>query len=290
MAASGRSLRMARLLKADRTPLFVVPLDHTVTDGPFASTRDYDRLLDILAANGADAVVVHKGRVGLLSRSVYARMSVIVHLSASTRFAEDPTNKAQVGDVEDCLRRGADAISVHVNLGSPTEPQQLRTLAQAADSCDRFGLPLLAMIYARGTAIPNDTSVETLQHAASLAVDLGADLVKLPLTGSSADMRRVVEVCPIPILAAGGIPTSDAGFARFVTTVMASGARGLAAGRNIFTAHDPAAKTRQVRQLLDAAAADAGRAVQTGRTGHMRRHRKFVGSVEANLPTGQSPP
>jgi 2-amino-4,5-dihydroxy-6-oxo-7-(phosphonooxy)heptanoate synthase len=290
MAASGRSLRVARLLKAGGAPLFVVPLDHTVTDGPFANTRDYDRLLDVLAANGADAVVVHKGRVRLLSDSVYARMSVIVHLSASTRHAEDPTNKVQVGDVEDCVRRGADAVSVHVNLGSPTEPQQLRILAQVADSCDRLGLPLLAMIYARGAAIQNAAATETLRHAASLAVDLGADLVKLPLAGSLADMRRVVDACPIPILAAGGAPSSDAGFARFVTTVMASGARGLAAGRNIFMARDPAAKAREVRRLLDGAPVAAGRPVQTGRAGHMRRRRNFVGSAEANLSTGQSLP
>ena len=287
MAVSGRSLRVARLLKADRTPLFVVPLDHTVTDGPFADTSDYDRLLDALAANGADAVVLHKGRVRLLSPSVYAQLSVIVHLSASTRHAEDPTCKVQVGDVEDCLGRGADAVSVHVNLGSPTEPRQLRILAQVADSCDRLGLPLLAMIYARGAAIQNDTSVETLRHAACVAVDLGADLVKLPLAGSVADMRRVVDACPIPILAAGGAPTSDAGFARFVATVMASGARGIAAGRNIFTAHDPAAKAREVRQLLDAAPADARRAAKPGRPGQARRHRNFGGSAEMNLATGQ---
>jgi len=36
---------------------------------------------------------------------------------------------------------------------------------------------------------------------------------------------------------------------------MASGARGLAAGRNIFMAADPAAKVREVRRLLSAAVA-----------------------------------
>jgi hypothetical protein len=33
---------------------------------------------------------------------------------------------------------------------------------------------------------------------------------------------------------------------------MKSGARGLAAGRNVFMAADPAAKVREVRQILDA--------------------------------------
>ena len=117
MIKSGRALRLGRLFKGDKTPLFLVPLNHTVTDGPFTDARGYDALLGTLADNGADAIVVHKGRLRLLPRSVYARLAVVVHLSASTRYAADPTFKYQVAEVEDCLRRGADAVSVHVNVG-----------------------------------------------------------------------------------------------------------------------------------------------------------------------------
>ena len=178
-----------------------------------------------------------------------------VHLSASTRYAADPTFKYQVAEVEDCLRRGADAVSVHVNIGSLTEDRQLRDMAGVADACDRFGLPLLAMLYPRGPGIKDHPQLETLLHAAALAVDLGADIVKLPLQGPVAAMKRVVDSCPIPILAAGGAQVSDHQFGAFVADAMASGARGLAAGRNIFMAADPGAKVREVRRLLSAAVA-----------------------------------
>ena len=183
MIKSGRALRLGRLFKGDETPLFLVPLDHTVTDGPFTDAHGYDALLGTLADNGADAIVVHKGRLRLLPRSVYARLAVVVHLSASTRYAADPTFKYQVAEVEDCLRRGADAVSVHVNIGSLTEDRQLRDLAGVADACDRAGLPLLAMLYPRGPGIKDHPQLDTLLHAASLAVDLGADIVKLPIAG-----------------------------------------------------------------------------------------------------------
>ena len=198
MIKSGRALRLGRLFKGDETPLFLVPLDHTVTDGPFTDARGYDALLGILADNGADAIVVHKGRLRLLPRSVYARLAVVVHLSASTRYAADPTFKYQVAEVEDCLRRGADAVSVHVNVGSLTEDRQLRDMAGVADACDRAGLPLLAMLYPRGPGIKDHPQLETLLHAASLAVDLGADIVKLPLQGPVAAMKRVVEFVSDP--------------------------------------------------------------------------------------------
>ena len=237
--------------KGQDTPLFLVPMDHTVTDGPFADAQNYDILQTTLADNGADAIVVHKGRLPLLNGSVYAKLSIVVHVSASTKYAPDPNFKYQVGDAEDCLRRGADAVSVHVNLGSATEDQQIRAMASVADSCDRSGLPLLAMIYPRGAGIKDHAATDTLRHAAALAVDLGADIVKLPLSGSAAEMRRVIDWCPIPVLAAGGSQVSDQAFAAFAGDAMQAGARGLAAGRNIFLAPDPAKKVRDIRKILD---------------------------------------
>src|SRR6266568_5021598 len=223
----GKSLRLSRLLKADSAPLFVVPLDHTVAEGPFTDNRGYDALLEALAANGADGIVVHKGRLRQIEDSVYAKLFIIVHVSASTKYALDTAHKYQVGGVEDCLRRGADA-----------------------DACDRLSVPLLAMLYARGAGIEAHPRVDVLAHAASLAVDLGADIVKLPLAGPINEMREVIRRCPIPLLAAGGSRTSDEEFSAFVANVMRSGARGIAAGRNVFMAPDPAAKVRQIRKVL----------------------------------------
>jgi len=250
IGTSGRSLRLNRLLKGGGAPLFVVPLDHTVTDGPFTDNRGYDALLEALAGNGADAIVVHKGRLRQISVDIYVKLSTIVHISASTKYAPDTTYKYQIGGVEDCLRRGADAISVHVNLGSATEDQQLSALAQVADACDRLGLPLLAMIYPRGDGVQGHARVKTLAHAASLAADLGADMVKLPLSGPFDEMQQIVGSCPIPVLAAGGAPSADAEFDAFVADVLRCGASGIAAGRNIFMAKDPGAKVRHVRQLM----------------------------------------
>jgi 2-amino-4,5-dihydroxy-6-oxo-7-(phosphonooxy)heptanoate synthase len=249
---SGKALRLSRLLKPDGKPLFVVPLDHTVSDGPFTDNQGYAALLEALAANGADAIVVHKGRLRQIPDSVYARLSVIIHISASTKYAINPNHKYKVAEVEDCLRRGADAISVHVNVGSPTEDQQIATLASTADACDRLGVPLLAMLYPRGEGIKAHRHSEVLAHTASLAVDLGADIVKLPLSGTIAEVKDVVRRCPIPVLAAGGSRTSDEELSAFVANVTRGGARCIAAGRNIFMAPDPAAKVREIRAVLTA--------------------------------------
>jgi 2-amino-4,5-dihydroxy-6-oxo-7-(phosphonooxy)heptanoate synthase len=252
MSRSGRSLRLERLLKGEQSPAFIVPIDHTVSDGPFTDAKSYDRIVAAIADNGADALVVHKGRLAHLPKSAYGKIAMIVHISASTRYAPDPNYKYAVADVEDCLRRGADAISLHVNLGSDTEDQQVRVLAATADACEKYGLPLLAMMYPRGPGVKNRPLAETVKHCAALATDLGADIVKLPLSGMGVDMREVVESCPIPVVTAGGSQVTDAEFNQFIGDVMKAGARGIAAGRNVFMAADPGAKVREVRRILQA--------------------------------------
>ncbi len=106
--------------------------------------------------------------------------------------------------MEESLRLGADAVSVHVNLGSLDERQQIADLGAVSDACDQWNVPLMAMVYPRGPRITNPRDPELVAHAATLAADLGADIVKTPFVGTAAEMRDITEACPIPMIVAGG--------------------------------------------------------------------------------------
>ncbi len=248
---TGKSLRLKRFYKNNPERLFIVPLDHSVTDGPFARNIDYDTTLQEIANAGADAVILHKGRLRGISEDCYRKISIIVHVSASTKYASDVNEKYMVGTVEDAVRRGADGISAHVNLGSATESQQLRDLASLADSCEKFGIPLLAMMYARGENVSTQPQRQTLAHAASLAGDLGADLVKLSLPHDVDQIEWITDRSPLPVVAAGGSKLNEKDFVSYVQQVIMGGAAGLAAGRNIFMSRDVGSIVRRTRHCLD---------------------------------------
>ena len=140
-------------------------MDHSVTIGPLGKADHADRTAAMLASAGADAIVVHKGRARSINPLHFTEMGLIIHLSAGTDLALDRTGKVLVGSVEECLRLGADAVSVHVNVGSPTEAAQLSDLGAVASACDSLGVPLLAMMYARGPEMGSRTEmVDTLSH------------------------------------------------------------------------------------------------------------------------------
>ncbi|MEU5896693.1 MULTISPECIES: 2-amino-3,7-dideoxy-D-threo-hept-6-ulosonate synthase [unclassified Streptomyces] len=247
-----RSLRLRRLYRHGTAGLMVTPLDHSISDGPvIARGSTIDTLAGQLAASGVDAVVVHKGSVRHIRPDRFADMSLIVHLNASTAQAPDPDAKYLVTGVEDALRIGADAVSVHVNLGSDDERRQIADLGRVADVCDRWNLPLLAMMYPRGPRVADPHDPALIAHAVTVAVDLGADLVKTYFPGTVPDMLDLTTSCPVPVLVAGGPARADeSAVVDFVGAALDGGAGGVAMGRNIFRSADPRRLAARVARLV----------------------------------------
>lgn len=238
-------------------------MDHSVAVGPLGPAGHTDAVVADLCGSGVNAVVLHKGRVRTVDPRRFAEVALVVHLSASTDYAPDSTAKVLVGEVAEATRIGADAVSVHVNVGSATESRQLSDLAHVAEECDRLGMPLLAMMYARGTAFGSagayagqGGSAAVLSHLAAVATDLGADLVKLPWAGSVAAMQQVVASSPLPVYVAGGEPKGSlADVAAFTTSVLDSGVAGLTFGRTVFAATSPRTVARSIARLVHQPAA-----------------------------------
>lgn len=246
-----RRVRLQRLYRHDLTGLLIVPLDHPISTGPIVGDGQLDRLVGQLAENGADAVVLHKGAIRQVQARWFRGMSLIVHLSASTCLAGDPDAKYLVCTVEEALRLGAHAVSVQVNVGSRTEQRQIADLAAVAAGCERWGVPLLAMMYARGPNLTERPAAAVIAHAVAVAVELGADLVKTALPDSEAAIAAITAESPVPVLAAGGVLSGGPqSVLDRVATAVRAGAGGVAAGRLVFDAADPAARVRQLAALV----------------------------------------
>ncbi|WP_149830937.1 2-amino-3,7-dideoxy-D-threo-hept-6-ulosonate synthase [Streptomyces tailanensis] len=246
---TGRSIRSARLSGHEDGRLLLVPLDHSVSDGPIATAAGFDDLIRDIVAGGADGVVVHKGRARLLAPHLFVSCSLVVHLSASTSLGPDSNAKVLVGDVEEAVRLGADAVSVHVNIGSDTEPEQLAALGTVAAACERWSMPLLAMVYPRGPRLTGPASPEQVAHVVNVAADLGADLVKTVFVGPPDRMADVVAASPVPILVAGG-PGGEQSLTDFARTALATGCQGLAVGRRVFSSPAPGQLVRDIADIV----------------------------------------
>ncbi|GAB3009309.1 2-amino-3,7-dideoxy-D-threo-hept-6-ulosonate synthase [Saccharothrix stipae] len=234
-----KALRLRRLSRPRDDRYLFVPLDHSVSDGPVVPRDRWHELIDAVVVGGADAIIVHKGRVRTIDPDVLAGCGLVVHLSAGTAHAADTNAKVLVGEVDEALRLGADAVSVHVNIGSDTEERQLTDFGVVAKACDEWNVPLIAMVYPRGPRIADPNDPALLAHVVNIAVDLGADIVKTNLALPAERMAEVIASCPIPVLVAGGPATGGGSVVDHARTAMAVGCAGLAVGRRVFTAPAP---------------------------------------------------
>lgn len=232
---NGKALRLKRLLPSSDGRLVIFPLDHGVSDGPIPGLERIGEAIRVGASGGADALVLHKGMFRCLEKLEGRLPGTFMHLSASTRLGGTCHHKVLVGTVEEAVRRGADGVSVHVNLGEERESEMIRDLGVVSCDCAEWQMPLLVMIYVRGTHAPVPLPDSAVAHAARLAAELGADVIKIPSPQDDRVLAEITAGLPVPVVVAGGSRSPDSrGFLERVERQLQCGARGVAAGRNVF--------------------------------------------------------
>ncbi|HYT00256.1 MAG TPA: 2-amino-3,7-dideoxy-D-threo-hept-6-ulosonate synthase [Thermoplasmata archaeon] len=252
----GKEIRLRRVLVGGRA--LIVAMDHGVSSGPVPGLEDIRKAVANVAKGGATSVVLHKGAVRFAKDYFDEKLSLILHLSASTSVSVRPDRKVRVTDVEEAIGYGADAISVHVNLGGEDDDRMLEDLGATAGACERLGMPLLAMMYPRGPNVKNPYDVDVVKHVARVGAELGADVVKTLYTGTPETFKEVVQGCPVPVVVAGGTKLDSPRAAlEMVAGALAGGAAGVSMGRNIFQSKDPIGTTRAIaRMIFDGASID----------------------------------
>jgi len=256
---AGISARLDRIGTGGR--YLVVPMDHGITLGAVKGLRDIESTIDAVTSGGADAVLTQRG----IAPRVHEQKNgagYIVHLNGSTSIGPDENDKRPTGTVEDAIRAGADAVSFHINVGSEYEPDQITQLGELTSEAAAYGMPVLAMTYARGHDVREDDPAafaEDLGHAVRLGEELGADVLKTAYSGDPDTFERVVESTRLPVVIAGGSKGTDEETLDMVRGAMDAGAAGVSMGRSIFQHDDPEAITEAVATVIheDASAAEA---------------------------------
>ena len=169
----------------------------------------------------------------------------------STVLGPSPNRKMLIGSVAEVIRLGADAVSIHLNIGSKEEPEMLQKLGIVSDQCDEWSVPLIAMMYPRGENIKDPHDPGIVAHAARIGAEAGADMVKTVYTGDIDSFRQVVKSCPVPIVIAGGPKANnDSEIMQLCYDAMEAGAKGITFGRNIFQHKDPFMIIRSLAEIV----------------------------------------
>ena len=262
---TGKKIRLERIIDRGSHKTVIIPMDHGVTVGPVEGLADMRKTVSNVVSGGANAILMHKGIVRAGHRGTGRDVGLIIHLSGGTSLRPDPNAKELVCTVEEAIKLGADAVSVHINLGAETDKEMLCQLGQVSERCLEWQMPLVAMMYTRGADITDEYDVNNVKHAARVGAELGADIVKVVYTGSVESFTEVVRGCPVPVVIAGGPKMgSDKDIFKMVRDAIEAGAAGVSVGRNAFQHRDPAKMVQALSKMVHKGATveDAHKIVQ----------------------------
>lgn len=242
----GKRIRMERIMDRTTGNAVIVPMDHGMSIGPIDGLMDLRDTVRSVAEGGATAVLMHKGSIPHGHRGSGRDVGLVMHLSASTDLSPAGDRKVLVAAVEEAVKQGADAVSMHINFGSENESVMLEAAGKVSGECGEWGMPLIVMAYPRGPRVKDPFDPEAIAHCARAAAELGADIIKCSYTGDVDSFRMVTEGALAPVVIAGG-PKMDTGMdvLQMVRDSMDAGGRGVSIGRNVF-------QNRDVRGMMKA--------------------------------------
>lgn len=178
---------------------------------------------------------------------------LIVKLNGKTGFhkGEEPVS-LQLTSVDKARELGAVGVGYTIYVGSEHEEEMLVEFRKICDEAHAKELIVIAWMYPRGKHVEGkETSKDVVAYAARLALELGADFVKLPYTGDAESFKWVVKSAgKMMVLAQGGSKKEEGELVEEVKGIMEAGATGLAIGRNIWQSSDPVGISKKIAEIV----------------------------------------
>lgn len=250
MSEIGKRVRLSHITNPESGNSVMIAMDHGVVIGPVDGIIDPVKTVKLLSPVRPDTFFMPIGLV----KKVYPifienRVPFIVALDTCTHMGPEPDYFMLSDSVEHALCFGASAVSMHVLVGPEKTSDMLKGLAKVSEACDRFGMPLLAIMYPDG--FPSNFDVKLVKWAARIAAELGADIVKTYYTGSKETFQEVVDSCPIPVMLSGGdLAKTPREFLQVLKITIDAGGHGCAVGRNVWQSQNPKATLQAVKMIV----------------------------------------
>ena len=209
----GMYRRRDRVLSASsNNRTIIVSFDQARFENSFSHSSDPAEYINVLAKRNAQPMLLPRGYAETYGLIFPAEHPVIIQLSTASKHAVPSWNRTLVCSVQDAMRAGADAVSLHLTIGNEYEEKMLQDFATVSEEARAAGLPVLLSIFAKGERIVQEYDRSLIADSISLGGELGADIIAVPYSGHEESFARAVHECTAPVLLTGshGATTFDA--------------------------------------------------------------------------------
>lgn len=262
---TGKKARLYRLMHEHgpgNGTLLLLPIDQGLEHGPIdffsnPPALDPEFQLKLAVEGNYSGIVFHIGLATKYMPKYAGKVPLVLKINGKTNIpSDDNAFSALDATVEDAVRLGAEAIGYTLYVGSSSQDRDFAQFNQVRQDAEKYGMPIIVWAYPRGSAVKAKGGVDSLyaiDYAARVALELGADIVKLNVPehdnipagqpkpydtlnlGYAGSVNKVVNSAGrAMVLFSGGSKLDDNDLLTKARTTMENGATGLIFGRNLW--------------------------------------------------------
>ncbi|MCX8166701.1 MAG: class I fructose-bisphosphate aldolase [Candidatus Micrarchaeota archaeon] len=252
--AIGKLGRLNRISKNGK--FLLLAMDQGIEHGPkdFNDKNiDPDWVIQWAVKGNFTGMILQKGVALKYWENYSGKVPLILKLNGKTDILpREEAYSAPLATVKDAVALGADAIGYTIYVGSQYEAQMFHDFSLIEAEARDYGIPTIIWAYPRGTMPKEEEkTLKYVGYAARVALELGADVVKVNYTGSKETFKEVVKYAQkTRVISAGGSTKSDEEFFAMAKDIMDAGACGFAIGRNVWQRDDPMPFIKRLRKIV----------------------------------------
>ncbi len=213
-------------------------------DGILLSPGQVKNLSNLLNNDNGPAIIL---------RSDWINATRLVSLNKNAKIPSYSLKRITVILPEEAIKLRVDALLSYLLIGynDVYESENVESVAFLAEKSRISGIPFGIEPVPFGLKINKDNFSKILEYGVKLSIELGADFLKIPYSGTIDSFKNIVKVANnIPLLILGGAKYNDIkDLLQLATDAKIAGARGVVFGRNITMAQDPASILSELSKI-----------------------------------------
>jgi len=209
-------------------------------------------IIDIAKKGKYNGIVFQKGIAEKYNKEIKAsKVPLIIKLNGKTNLFKGEPISRQLCTVDEAVKLGAKAVGYTIYIGSDYEDEQFQEFENIQREAHKKNLPVIVWMYPRGKSVEKKKPEELMVYAARIALEIGADIVKLQYIGKEKDLKWAVKSAgKTKVVVAGGTKKGEKELLTQINEIMNSGCIGLAIGRNVWQHPKPLEITKKIKDIV----------------------------------------
>jgi class I fructose-bisphosphate aldolase len=241
-----KELRISRLLNPISKKSVIIPIDHGLIQGNIEGLQNPVEILNKLIKLGIDGTLMSPGVAKIttdffLFKDAPGRILTadIPLLSTIPGETGGVVGHKLIANVEFALRYAFDIVKVLLPWGEEENVQMdsIEVVGKIINECDKWNIPVMVEPVLWGVHIPKErqNEIQLIEHASRMALEIGADILKIPYTGNIKEFKDLVSYLKVPIFVLGGPKMNNILEVLMVAKEsVEAGAAGIVFGRNVW--------------------------------------------------------